>query len=130
VTVATLGCVSWVLAAPVRRSVVTQRTAGAQAWPVRAISRNGGWTEVGTLGATAEGITVTVKGSSTSAPWSELEPITLENGGLIRGTVMVVSGPRSGRLELELLEDNGVARLGDAGTRAAAATLSALRAQR
>jgi hypothetical protein len=91
------------------------------------VSRNGGWTGVGTLAATADGITVTVKGSSASVAWSELEPITPKDGGLMRSTVIAISGPRSGQLELELLEDNGVMRLGDAGTRAAASGLSTLR---
>jgi hypothetical protein len=125
---AAVGFISWATNRWVRESVTSKQLAGEAAWPVRAESKAGRWIRVGVLEADALGIKLTIRnGKSVEAAWSEFETIGLHLAGFPKARSLVVEGPRSGRLELELLRGDAITREDDAGVQVWARQLEDLR---
>lgn len=128
---AAVGLISWVRNRWVRGAVTAKRLVGEAAWPVRAESKAGRWIRVGVLEADARGITLTIRnGTRVEAGWSEFEVMGLRPATFFaRPRVLVLQGPRSGSLDLELLHDDAITREDDAAVQAWSEDLEDLRAR-
>lgn len=123
------GIGAWVSARWVRRAIDEKRRAGVVVWPVRAESTAGRWQRVGMLEASETGVTITVAKASVDVGWDDLATVELAEGGPLKPASIVLDGPSSGRLVLEVLQPNAVARGHDDDTRACAVALEELRSR-
>ena len=120
------GVIAWVSAGWVREAIDRKRLAGKMAWPIRVGSTGRRWVRNGTLEADQSGLTLTVDRRAIQAAWSELSTVELIDGGILKGKSIVLDGPRSGRIELEVLQLNAVMRESENGLQECVAILQKL----
>ena len=123
------GVIAWVSAGWVREAIDRKRLAGKSAWPIRVESTGRRWVRTGTLEVDHIGLTLTVDRRAIQAAWSELETVELFDGGIFKGKSIVLDGPRSGRVELEVLQLNAVVREGEQGLQECVAVLEKFRSE-
>jgi hypothetical protein len=121
--------IGWVSAGWVRLAIERKRLAGSSAWPIRIESAGLRWIRVGTLEADQVGLTITVKHRAIKAAWTDLAVVEISDGGIFKGKSIVLDGPRSGRVELEVLQLNAVAREGDEGFQEVFSALETLKSE-
>lgn len=100
----------WVAARWVRRAVVHGRSEGKAIWPVRAKSADLPRVRIGVLEADEGGLTVTIDVGEVRVGWADVATLEAVDHGPIQGRAIVVEGPHSARVELEILQPNAVAR--------------------
>jgi hypothetical protein len=122
-----IGLFGWVSAGWVRKAIEQRRVAGATVWPIRVQSTGGRWVRVGMLEADEGGVTLTVDRRAVQATWADLVNVELVDGGILKGTSIVLDGPRSGRIEFEVLQPNAFVREGEQAARGCFAVLERLR---
>jgi hypothetical protein len=124
-----IGWVGWVSAGWVRQAIEQRRVAGATVWPIRVESTGGRWIRVGLLEADEGGVTLTVDRRAVQATWGDLVNVELVDGGVWKGTSIVLDGPRSGRIEFEVLQPNAFVREGEQAARGCFAVLESLKSE-
>jgi len=101
----------WASSRWARRAVDRARSLGNAAWIVQVEGSDGGPSgRIAVLEADRCGLCVTIKLGVVRASWADLTMIGIAARGLLRRQVVVVEGALLGRVELEILQLNAVAR--------------------
>jgi len=122
-----IGVQRWWSTRWLRKVIKAERRGGKAAWPIRARSDAGGWSRVGMLAVDAQGLQITVADGSVTAAWPELDEIRIEEEGVLSWKSIVLSGPRAGRLKVDVLEANAVVRTDVVSLEGCARQLEAIR---
>lgn len=111
VALALLAWLYWFSRRWVRVVLAGSRSSGHMAWIIQADSAGGFRHRLGVLDVDENAVSITIKEGTVRTEWSELEPILFQERESRHGARILLKGPQSGSVELEVMQDNAVISL-------------------